>query len=155
MAKKTIKFTPANFWQAFTYAGKILREFIDRGNPFNLTIQEPTRSDRQNALLHAQISDISKQLQHLGQNLPLEFWKAGLVDLFEQAKLDNSEKLRFPSEIMPALDNSGRFISLRASTAKFSVKEANEFIEFLFLYGAENGVKFADNTYSLRDDLGG
>lgn len=151
MAKKLI-IHPSNK-QAISYARDLFNKGLAYGKPFEFILRYPTRSDRQNALYHALISDMARQLKHLGQDLPLEFWKAGLVDLFANEKEQMGEPLKHKGAIMPALDGSGRFISIRPSTTKFSVKEANEFIEFLFSYGAENGVRWGAKTIGLNEDF--
>jgi hypothetical protein len=49
-----------------------------------------------------------------------------------------------PSTVLPSLDGSG-VVQLGIQTRRFTVRQASEFIEYLFAWGAENGVVWSEH----------
>ena len=93
------------------------------------------RSDPQNRLLHAMLSDIAKQKQWAGQWLNVEDWKRLMVAAFARAQKDS---LR----ILPAIDGQG-FDVLYRRTSRMTKKEMIDLIEFVAWWCAENEVAVA------------
>jgi len=116
-----------------------------------LTLGRESRSERQNRLFHKLIGEIEQQAD-LGQRFEFEAWKAKLVDEFEQELARNGEKLSKPSRITLSFDGL-RAITIRASTKDFGIKRGNEFIEFLFAWGAQNGVVFRHDIDGYEREL--
>ncbi len=97
-------------------------------------IKEETRSGGQNALLHAALSDIARQHQHLGKSLSVDVWKR----LCTAAWL---REIGESPEMVPALDKKG-FDVIFERTSQLSVKQMSSLIEWCLAFGAQNGVKF-------------
>lgn len=110
-----------------------------------------TRSDGQNRLFHKQIGVIAKQLTHHGQKLDPEDWKRLLLNAFKwETKNDpdlRDEWAKFGDmKLIPALNNPG-FVAVGESSRRLGVKLASAFVEWLYAFGAEMGVKFPAEAY--------
>lgn len=111
---------------------------------WTVTFRPPNRSSDQNAKMHAMFSDIAKQCTFMGERLDSEDWKRLLVDAFARVMASQGTPIRHGCRIVPALDGQG-FVQLGIQTRRFLKKEASEFIEYLYAYGAENNVRWTDN----------
>lgn len=112
------------------------------GGPISVLVRRPSRSREQEKLYHKLIAIISGQIKVFGKVYEPEVWKALLVDQFEQERAAMGQPLRKPGQIVPAMDGSGRMVTVRPSTTGFSVAEGSDFIEFIFAQGIELGVKW-------------
>jgi len=90
----------------------------------------PKRSLPQNDRLWAMLTDISTQKEHNGRRYTPDQWKV----LFMHAC---GREVQF----IPALDNL-TFIPWGQSSSDLSKQEMTDLIEFMFAWGAENGVSF-------------
>jgi hypothetical protein len=97
-----------------------------------IEFKEAKRSNEQNALLWASLTDIAQQREHFGRKYSADQWKS----IFMAA-------LGKEMQFVPALDGQG-FIPLGHSSSDLSVKEMADLITTIFAYGAENGVVFSD-----------
>jgi hypothetical protein len=104
---------------------------------FKVTVAEPTRSLDANALLHSLITELANQLQWAGKKRDVEIWKRLLVAAWCRTKGE-------PIEILPAIDGNGVDI-VPARTSKLSKKDCSDLIEYIYAYGAENGIMWASN----------
>lgn len=138
--------TTAEIDQRLAYAKQIIEQSLPSG-PVLIQLMREKRSIEQNALIHAMIADIRKYMAGAGLKYGLEEWKALLVDSFEQELFANGEQLKNGSKVITSLD-SKRVVTIRPSTARFRKKEASDFVEYLFKFGAEHGVKWSDYTVS-------
>ena len=100
-----------------------------------VTIAEPTRTLAENSLLHALISEIAATKEWAGAKRDVEIWKRLLVAAW--CRVDGSAV-----EILPALDGAGVDIVPRR-TSKLTKKECADLIEYVYAWGAENGVMWA------------
>lgn len=87
-------------------------------------------------------SDIAKKCEFMGQKWTAEDWKRLLVDSFARVMVSHGTPLSQGGRIVPALDGNG-FVQLGIQTRRFRKKEASEFIEYLFAFGAEQGVTWS------------
>ena len=108
-------------------------------------IGEPKRKDIQNDKFHAQIGDIAKHCEFRGEKWGIEDWKRLLVDAFAKAMVEAGTPLRRGGRVVPSLDGGG-VVQLGIQTRDFRVKEAAEFIEYLYAWGAHKGVVWSDET---------
>ena len=92
----------------------------------------PVRSLDQNARMWAMLTDIATQKEHCGRRYTPDQWKV----LFMHAC---GREVQF----IPALDGS-TFIPWGQSSSDLSKDEMSALIESMFAWGAENGVRFAD-----------
>lgn len=94
---------------------------------------EGTRSIAQNAKLHAMLTDIQRQVPDM-REYSLEDMKLRFMDAF-------GAEMRF----LPKLSGQGLFpVGLRTST--LTVSQFADLIEFLNVYGAEQGVIWSDEA---------
>ncbi len=104
---------------------------------YSVTVSESTRTTAENNLLHALISEISDKLKWDGKNRDIETWKRLLVASWCRVRGESIEVLR-------ALDGHGVDI-VPARTSKLSKKECADLIEFVFAWGAEQGIAWSDS----------
>ena len=86
----------------------------------------------QNDRMWAMLTDIAQQKQHCGRKYTPDQWKI----LFMHAC---GREVQF----LPSLDNS-TYIPWGQSSSDLSKQEMSDLIEFMFAWGAENGVTFHD-----------
>ena len=110
------------------YAASLLRDAPDG---WAVTIQPPTRTTEQNALLWPLLTDVSRQVEWHGKHLSPDDWK----DIFT-ATLKN---LR----VVPNLDGTG-FVALGQRTSTMSKRTFSELVELIYAFGAERGVRWSE-----------
>ena len=99
-------------------------------------IKAPGRTSAENALLHVLISDIAKQAEWAGKKRDTECWKRLLVAAWCRVKGE-------PLELLPSLDGHG-FDILPARTSALSKRDCASLIEYIYFWGAENGIAFSE-----------
>lgn len=143
-----ILITKENRSERTQYASSVITQKLESGN-VELAILRPSRSRNQEKLYHKLISIVASQVKVMGRKYDVAIWKALLVDQFAQDKEAAGEPLRKPGAIFPAMDGSGRLVSIRPSTTGFTVAESGEFIEFIYSKGIELGVNWPASKYDL------
>ena len=96
-------------------------------------VREKTRTDEQNAKLHAMLGDIAKQKTFNGQKLSIDQWKMIFVSGHRIATGGTAEM---------AIGLEGEVINLRESTARMGVRRLASLIEYIQAWAAGNGVEF-------------
>ena len=86
------------------------------------------RSNEQNRLMWANLTDISEQVDWYGNKLHKEEWKDVLTAALKQQK------------VVPGIE--GGFVVLGARTSNMTVAEMTEMIELSTAFGTQQGVKF-------------
>jgi len=107
---------------------------LDAGKHLTMEIKLASKTREQEEKYHAMIGDIAKQAQHMGAKWSAEDWKRLLVDQY----LREVENIQ--GKVVPNLDGSG-IVQLGFQTRKFTKEMANEFIEWLYAWAAENGIE--------------
>ena len=102
------------------------------GHRLVLEIRPEKRSDAQNRLLHACLSEISKQVEWAGAKRDVDTWKRLLTAAWLRARGE-------PIEILPALDGHGVDIVFRR-TSQLTKAECAELSEFVMAWAAERGI---------------
>lgn len=97
-----------------------------------MTLKEATRTLDQNAKLWAMLGDVSQQVEWYGNRLTSEEWK----DVFS-ASLKRQK-------VVPGLD--GGFVVCGQRTSQMGKREFAEFIELIYAFGAQRGVKWSDEA---------
>lgn len=116
---------------------------------FICIIDAPKKSREQEERYHAMIGDIAECCTFMGRKWSKEDWKRLLIDAFvrvmrEQAKVDGQpDPFANQGEVVPALDGHG-FVQLGVQSRGFKKAIASQFIEYLYAYGNENGVRWTD-----------
>jgi len=115
-------------------------------------MNEPkTRSPAQNRKFQPMVRDIAKQTTHHGQRLQEGDWLRLLLNAFRWETKDDPELrddwARFGQmRLVPALNNPG-FVAVGESSRDLTVKLASAFVEWLYAYGVEQGVRFTAPEY--------
>jgi len=112
-----------------------LKPALDVGKEFTVEVRPLTRTLDQNAKFHAMIGDIAKQMSETGSSWTLEDWKRLLID---QWAADTNRRI---GSVVPSLDGH-RVVQLGLQSAKFSVEDAGEFIEWLDAWAAQKGIEW-------------
>ena len=130
----------------------------DAPEGWSVTVQQPSKRRIQEERYHAMIGDIARQCVHptTGRKLTPEAWKRLTVEamvfiLREEARAQGKPD-PFPEgqgEMQPSLDGM-RIVQVEVLTRNFTVGQASAFIEYLFAFGAEHGVKWS-NEYEAED----
>ena len=114
---------------------------------YMVTIQEPVKRRVQEEKYHAMLGDMARQSVYLGRRRSLECWKRLLVEAFVQILRDEAKAQGKPDpfpagEILPSIDGL-RIVQVEVLTRNFTVKQASMFIEYLYAFGSESGVKWS------------
>jgi hypothetical protein len=99
-----------------------------------LVLQEPTRTVRQNALLHSLFSQIAKQAEFHGRRLSPTQWKTLFIS-------GHAVATGLGSDMIPGLE--GEFCNIRESSAHMGVKRLNSLIEYTLAWAADNDIRIA------------
>ena len=108
-----------------------------------VTVSEPTKKRIQEQKYHAMLFDISKVCLFMGVKQHEDDWKRLLVDAFAKVMRDAGTPIHHDGRVIPSLDYQ-RVVQLGIQTKDFYVKEAAEFIEYLYSYGAENNICWSE-----------
>lgn len=101
---------------------------LQEGRKLVVEVRKEKRTDAQNALLWASLTDIANQVEWYGQKLSPEDYKHMLTASLKKQR------------VVPGID--GNFVVLGLSTSKMTKSELSELQELVFAFGAERGVKF-------------
>lgn len=107
------------------------------GNVVRIT--EPQKKREQEEKYHAMIGDIARQVKFLDRYWHQDDMKRLLVDAFADEMRQAGTPLHHDMRVVPSFDGQ-RIVQLGIQTSDFYVKEAAQFIEFLYAYGAHHNV---------------
>lgn len=132
---------------------KKIWELFRTGQLFEVVIRIfDEKSREQEEKYHAMIGDISRQMRYHGEKLDRESWKRLLVEAFVQIMRETAQAENKPdpfggqARLLMSLDGQ-RVVQLGVQTRRFRKDIASEFIEYLYAYGTENGVKFTGKDF--------
>jgi len=106
-------------------------------------ISEPVKKREQEEKYHAMIGDIAKQIEHIGRKWDSDDMKRLLVDDFAEEMRLAGTPLHHDGRVTASLDGR-RIVQLGIQTRDFYVKEASDFIEYLYAQGAQYGVIWSE-----------
>lgn len=118
---------------------------LRNGDPVTVTLGRAKGSRVQEKCYHAQIGDFARQIKPLGNKHTIKAWKELLVFDFAREKLSMGEPLAEGNSWIPSLCGTA-MIPSRPATTGFDKDVRSQFIEYLFVKGAEYGVLFTDKT---------
>ena len=108
----------------------------DAPSGYVVTVAEPTRSNEQNAKLHALLSDLARSpVQWFGKRRKMEEWKVLMISAHAVAT-DNK------GEVIPGIE--GEMVAIRESSAGMSVRRAASLIEYITAFCVANKVELRD-----------
>lgn len=120
--------------KAVNYAWARAKDLIANGQRLVLELRPEKRSDAQNRLLHACLSEISKQVEWAGAKRDVDTWKRLLTAAWSRVHGQHVE-------VLPALDGHGVDL-VPARTSKLTKAECADLCEFITAWGIEHGVRF-------------
>ena len=123
---------PVQAHQALSTAWRHAKAWLMAGHRLTLEVRPEKRSDAQNRLLHACLSEISKQVEWAGAKRDVDTWKRLLTAAWLRARGE-------PIEMLPALDGHGVDIVFRR-TSQLTKAECAELSEFVMAWAAERGI---------------
>lgn len=92
---------------------------------------------------HAMIADIARQTTYAGNKWIALDMKRILIDEFAEEMRNLDAPLHHDSRIIPS-ENGKRIIQLEIHSSNFYVKEAADFIEFLYAWGSQRDVRWTE-----------
>ena len=139
------------------YLDVIIKQAIEliteglKGGAIEIRFLRESKSRIQEEKYHAMIGDIAKTVKVYGKYYDNEVWKAQLVDEFRKVREEMGEPLAHPGKTVVSLDGQ-RKVTIRPSTRKFRVREAADFIEFLYATGIDYGARFTDKAMKIYEE---
>ncbi|MDO4725369.1 MAG: recombination protein NinB [Comamonadaceae bacterium] len=124
-------------YEAIKQAWQAAKNALMAGHRLVVEVRPETRSLKQNALLHALIGDIARQLEWAGAKRDAEVWKRLLVAAWLRAQGESVE-------VLPALDGHGVDVVFRR-TSQLNKAECAELVDFIYAWAAERGVHFRES----------
>ena len=114
----------------------LLKAHLMAGRRMVVELKPETRSLKENAMLHALLTQISQQVNWAGQKRDVETWKRLMTAAWLRAR---GEQI----EILPAIDGLGADIVFRR-TSQLSRADCAELIEYVLAWMAEQGLQTVD-----------
>jgi NinB protein len=121
----------------------------DAPDGWRVTVKPPGKNREQEERYHAMIGDIARQWEFMGQKWHPDDMKRILVDAFSEAMRQAGTPLHHDGRIIPSIDGR-RVVQLGIQTSQFYKAEASNFIEYLFSFGAEVGIRWSDPTLKME-----
>jgi hypothetical protein len=118
-----------------------IKEIIQSGKKVILEVTEESRSNPQNKKFHAIIGQIASQAEHAGAKWDTEAWKRLLIDQWAK------DTGRSRGDVVSSIDG-GDVIQLGIQSRKFSKAEGADFIEWLLMWSATNGIDIKEPDWS-------
>jgi len=110
---------------------------------WRVKFEEPKRRIEQNDKFHAMIDDIARQVEHIGRKWDADDMKRLLIDEFADEMRAAGTPLHHDGRVIPSLDGR-RIVQLGVQSSEFYVKEAAEFITYLYAFGDTRGVVWSE-----------
>ena len=108
----------------------MLKSMLTAGHRMTITLAKEKRSDAQNRVLWARLTDVSEQVDWYGRKLTAEDWKH--VTSASLRKMD----------VVPNLEGTG-FVALGLSTSAMSKSELQDLNELIMAFGTQKGVNWS------------
>lgn len=99
-----------------------------------VSLDPPRRTLAQNKALHSAFGELAAQLEWHGRKLDADVWKRLCVAAWLR---EHNEA----PELVPALDGKG-FDVIYERTSKMTKEQVSELLEWVYAFGAQNGVTF-------------
>lgn len=113
-----------------------LRAIQDAPEGHTVTIAPKTRSNEQNAKLHAILSDLANsEFKWAGKLRDKDEWKALAIS-------GHAVATKLQGEVVPGLENE--FVAIRESSARMSVGRMSSLIEYLLAFCAEHEIELTE-----------
>lgn len=116
-------YSPTQARQPFEQAWNMAKALLMAGHRLTLEVRPEKRSDAQNALLHAILTEIASTREWAGSKRDVETWKRLLTAAWLRARGESVE-------VLPALDGHGIDVVFRR-TSSLTKAECGELVEFI------------------------
>jgi hypothetical protein len=113
------------------------------GGGLDITVARQSKTRLQERRYHSMMQDISKQVEFEGKRFSAKVWKVMLKDQFGHELLLAGTPLSKPGSVTMSIDGA-RVVQIPPESREFRMKEASDFIEYLFSFGAEFGIQWTD-----------
>jgi hypothetical protein len=127
------------------------RECLQAPAGWMVVVSEPVKKRIQEEKYHAMIADIARQVEHIGRKWHEADMKRLLIDDFADEMRMAGTPLHHDGRVIPSLDGQ-RIVQLGIQSRDFYVKEAAQFIEFLYAFGAARDVRWTEPKYHQNDN---
>jgi len=118
--------------------------YIDEApDGYVVRLTEPTKKRIQEEKYHAMVGDIAEQTTYAGKRWDADDMKRILIDEFAYEMRMANTPLHHDGRLIPSEDGR-RVIQLGIQSRDFYVKEAAQFIVFLYAYGADRNVRWSE-----------
>ncbi len=117
-----------------------VKPWLFAGHKLVLSVKPETRSDAQNAMLHAILTDVSRQCEWAGKRWSVEEWKRLMTAAWCRTRNEGVQ-------MIPAIDGQG-FDVIYQRTSTLTKAECSDLCEFILAWGTERGVKWSDDARS-------
>ena len=128
-------FEPIQAHKALAHAWTHAKAWLMAGHRLTLEIRPEKRSDAQNRLLHATLSDISKQVEWAGAKRDVDTWKRLLTAAWLRTRGEHVE-------ILPALDGCGVDVVFRR-TSQLTKAECAGLTESVIAWAVDHNVRLS------------
>ncbi|TFW15915.1 recombination protein NinB [Duganella callida] len=136
--------TRRTFFLAHEQARRNVADFAQKApDGWMVVFSEPRKKRAQEEKYHAMIAEIASQVEHIGRKWDADDMKRLLVDEFADEMRLAGTPLHHDGRVTVSFDGR-RTVQLGIQTAEFYVKEAAQFIEFLYAFGAARDVVFSE-----------
>lgn len=113
---------------------RALRTISAAPNGTRVEVKAAKRSLPQNDRFWAMLTDIAQQLPWHGMKLRPDDWKLLFLDALKRER-----------RMVPNIDGNG-FVDLGRSSSDLTKSEMSDLMEIMAMFGAQHGVKFADDA---------
>lgn len=113
---------------------KVARWAMGVSTGARVEFKAPKRTNDQNSLMWAMLTDVATQVRWHGVKLTADDWKLVFLDA-----------LKREVRIVPNIDGTG-FVNLGRSSSDLSKQEMSDMIELIHAFGANHGVAFKDTN---------
>ena len=118
---------------------------MDAPDGYFAVFSEPKKKRIQEEKYHAMIGEIAKHVEHIGRKWDEDDMKRILIDEFADEMRMAGTPLHHDGRVIPSFDGR-RIVQLGIQSRDFYVKEAAQFIEYLYAFGAQHGVVFGGES---------
>jgi hypothetical protein len=115
---------------AITALYQTLKPHLLSGHKFELQVRPEKRNSEQNALLHAELTELARAVPWAGKLRDVDTWKRLMTAAWLRARGESIE-------ILPAIDGHGVDVVFRR-TSTLTRAECSELIEYLIAWKAQN-----------------
>jgi len=134
MTERTFIITKGNVLTMMQTVWAFVSDAVTRGD-VTVTFTRGKRSNDQNRLIWAVLTDISNQVVWHDQKLTPEDWKNILSAAWKGQK------------VLPGID--GSLVVFGQSTSKLNKSDFSDLIEVIYAFGADQGVRWTDKSLSV------